>query len=197
MASRPTPAVQADAIRTAAAIKDLLSALPNESDIGAPNDRERIWHARNTLSGIVTSLTSPLEGRLVKLDRRLAERNDWHCHLADAVPYLESQLQKKEGSNFREAEELRQSLRFLRDGGNEHDVMFAGGPLAQFLRSRGVQPEPGARSFLAGRGGLLSTEREIAELNKERDEIIAQIESSLEYAKQFIGSMAAPATVAT
>jgi len=191
MSARPTPVVQEDATRTVAAINGLLSALPFENDIAIPSDRERIWHARRTLSGIVTSLTSPFEGRLVKLDRRLAERNGWYQHLTEAVPYLENRLHK-ESANFYKAEALRQSLRFVRDGAEEHEEMFDGGPLAQFLQGRGVRPEPGARSFLSGRGGLLSTERDIAELKKERDEIIGQIEASLAYAKQFIGNMAAP-----
>lgn len=189
MASRPTLAVQKDATLMLIAIKGVLATMPNENDISAPNDRERIWHARRTLSGIITSLTSPFEGRLVKLDRRLAERMNWYQHLTACRLDLEKALAQVEGANFRMAEELRQSLRIIRNGAEGHEEVFAG-PVIRWLTARGIQPEPGARSFFAGRGGLLSTEREIAELDKERDEVIGAIEASLEYAKQFIGNMA-------
>lgn len=191
MSARPTPVVQEDAIRTVAAIKGLLSALPHENDIAIPSDRERIWHARRTLSGIVTSLTSPFEGRLVKLDHRLAERQNWHQHLTACRLDLEKALAQADGVNFPLEEELRNSLRLLRNGGGDHDEYFAG-PIIRWLASKGFRPEAGHGGFFAGRGGLLNTEEDIAELEQERDAIIEQVESSLQYAKQFIGSMAAP-----
>jgi hypothetical protein len=191
MASRPTPVVQEDCTRMVRALDAVLSTMPNENHISAPNDRERIWHARRTLSGTITSLKSPFEGRLVKLDSRLAGRTNWFQHLTACRMDLEKALAQAEGGNFRLAEELRQSLRIVRNGAESHDEVFAG-PVIRWLQARGIQPEPGARSFFAGRGGLLSTEREIAELEKERDAIIAQVEASLKYAEQFIGSMAAP-----
>jgi hypothetical protein len=192
MSSRPTPTVQADATVTVTAIKGLLSAMPNENDISAPNDRERIWHARRTLSGIVSSLTSPFEGRIVKLDRRLAERKPWYQALTACQRDLEKELAGAEGSNFRLAEELRQSLRLIRDGSESaHDEVFAG-PVVRWLAARGFRPDGGGGGFFAGRGGLVSAEQEIEELEKERDEIIGQLEASLEYAKQFIGGMATP-----
>lgn len=189
--SRPTPVVQEEATRTVEAIKRLLSAMPKEEDIGIPSDRERIWHARRTLSGIVTELTSPFEGRLVKLDQRLAERRNWYFHLTACKLDLEKDLAKAERVNFREADELRNSLRLLTDGSDQENEFFAT-PVVRWLQARGFRPEPGAQSYFAGRGSLLEAEHDLAELAKERDAIIAKIETSLTYAKQFIGGMAAP-----
>ena len=191
MSSKATAIVQADATVTVSAIKTLLSAMPNEGDISAPNDRERIWHARQTLMGVVMSLTSPFEGRLRKLDPRLAERKNWLQHLTACRIDLEKVLAQVESSDFRLAEELRQSLRLLRDGSEgSHDEVFAG-PALRWLAARGFRPEPDGGGFFA-RGGILSAEHDIAEIEKERDEIIANVEASLEFAKQFIGGMAAP-----
>lgn len=189
--SRPTPVVQEDATRTAAAIEGLLAALPHENDIAIPSDRERIWHARRTLSGILTSLTSPFEGRLVKLDRRLAERQNWFQHLTACRIDLEKSLAQVGSSNFRLSEDLRESLRLIRDGSEgAHCEVFARS-VVNWLAARGFRPDGGGGGFFAA-GGLLTTEKDIAELEQERDQIIGQIEASLAYAKQFIGNMAAP-----
>lgn len=192
MSARPTAEVRAEVTCTVNAINSLLAALPKEDDIGIPSDRERIWQARRTLGGIVTALTSPFEGRLTKLDRRLAERRDWSQHLTVCRVELEKELAQADGANFRLEEELRQSLRLIRNGGGEQDEFLAG-PVVRWLHARGFRPEPGARSYFEGRGGLLSTEQEMAELEKERNGIIAQIECSLTYAKQFVGGMIEPA----
>ncbi len=188
---KTTAELQEQAVIMKAAINQLLSAMPKEGDISAPNDRERIWHARRTLSGIVMSLTSPFEGRLVKLDRRLAERKPWCQDLTTCQGDLEKDLAVAEVANFRLAEELRQSLRLIRDGAESaHDEVFAG-PVVRWLAARGYRPDGGGGGFFAGRGGLVSAEQEIAELEAERSEIVGQIEASLEYAKQFVGGMAA------
>lgn len=191
MSARPTAAVHEDVTRTIAAIKGLLAALPSEDDAPTPKERERLWHIRRTLNGTANTLISPFEGRLRKLDPRLAERQNWFQQLTACRLDLEKALAQVEGSNFRLEEELRQSLRIIRDGAEDHEEVFAG-PVIRWLVTRGIRPEPGARSFFAGRGGLLSTERDIAELEQERNDIVERLEASLKAAEQFIGGLAAP-----
>lgn len=189
MSARPTSEVQEEATNIASKLKAMLAATPHEDTVGIPSDRERIWQVRRTLTGIISELTQPFEGRLVKVERRLAERREWHQLLAACRAELEPELAKYDGVNFRMEEALRGSLLIIRDGAGAADEFFAT-PLLKWLSAHGVRPEPGAQSFFSGRGGLLSTETEIAELEKELGQIIAQVESSLTFAKQFIGTSA-------
>lgn len=194
MASRSTPEIQREIDVVLPLCKAVQLGLPNEGDIAAPNERERVWHQRRVLTSLITALTSPMEGRVTKLDGRLAERKHWHTMLTACRLDLEKSLAAVEGSNtnFRLVDALRLSLRILRNGGEGDDEMFAT-PLLSWLHKNGVRPEPGSRSYMSGRGGLLSVERELAELEKERDEVIQRVEASLAEAKQLLASFAEPA----
>jgi len=195
--SRATSEVKQEADLLRADCKAQLALLPEDGDIPAANERERVFLLRRRLSGAITAMTSPLEGRVLKLDLRLASAKHWHTTLTACRIDLEKGLLAVESgkADFRLVDALRLSLRILRNGSeSESDEMFAT-PLMSWLHKNGVRPAPGERSYLGGRGGLLATEAEITELETERDEIIARVEAAVDEAKNLLASL--PAIVAT
>jgi len=75
---------------------------------------------------------------------------------------------------------VRDSLKVIRNGVEwVGDMALVPNVLGDYLRSRGVQPEPGQRSVFGGRSSLRWTEGRLAELDAQRAEAISRIEAEL------------------
>lgn len=196
--SRPTAEIKQDIDKVLPDCKARLAAIPNDGDIASANERERMFHLRRVLNAAITGMTSPLEGRLAKLDARLADRKNKEAKRTACRIDLEKALQAVEGgsADFRLVDALRLSLRILRDGSEvESEEMFAP-PLISWLHKNGIRPEHGSHSYVGALGSQVAGEGELVELEKERDEIIARVEGALAEAKNVLASLAAPVEVA-
>jgi hypothetical protein len=195
-ASRSTPDVQNDATVVCADIRAALASLPDENRLAVPAERDDVWNKRRLLNAFLNSITSPLESRVAKLDRRIADRKHWHAMLTAMRLDLEKSLAQIEAagrnSDYRLDQALRVSLRMIQNGADP-DEMFAT-PLMSWLQKNGIFPLPGTSNHLAGRGGLRFVESELVELDKERDEIIGHVETALVDAKQLLASISASVT---
>lgn len=198
--SRSTPDVLKDAIPRCAAIRTALAALPDEKRLAIPAEREEVWDKRRLLNAYLTMIMPPLEGRVAKLDARLADRKHQRTLLKAAQLDLEKALAAVEDAmkapvtdadvdrkNFRLDEALRVLLRMIQNG-DDPEAMFAG-PLMSWLHKNGYRPEIGAANFFTGFRGLLSLDAEITEIEKERDEYIAGVETALAQAKLLLDEM--------
>jgi len=185
--TRSTQEVTQDVTVVATDLRTALAALPDERRLAVPAERDEVWDKRRLLQSVLTRITSPLEGRLVKLDRRRAEAKHWYSTLTAARIDLEKSLEQVEAAgskDFRLDQALRVSLRMIQNG-DDSEEMFAN-PLMSWLHKNGIRPEPGARGYMTGRGGLVSVEANLAEIEKERDAIIRDIEATLVEAKTLL-----------
>jgi hypothetical protein len=63
--------------------------------------------------------------------------------------------------------------------GTVGDMAFVPSVLGNWLRAKGVQPEPGQRSIFGGRNSLRSMEARLAELDVQRAEAMTRIDAEL------------------
>ena len=190
--SRPTHEIQQEIAKVLPACKGHLAAIPADGDIASANERERMFHLRRVLNAAITGMTSPMEGRLVKVDARLADRRHKEATRTACRIDLERALLAVERGNadFRLVDALRLSLRILRDGSEfASEEMFAS-PLISWLHKNGIRPEDGSRSYVGALASQQEGELELVELEKERDEIIARVEAALAEAKSVLASLA-------
>lgn len=166
------------AVQTLAEIDTELAALPDEDDIGAPNERIRVWDKRQALTRRRMALMNLLD-RVNSIGPRFEPLREWRDALNAVRVEFERELAEIEDQpSSRRTEALRESLRILQNGPNH-----LGGPefvpeiLYAALARRGARPEQG-RMF-NGRGGLRRVEARLAALDAEQDDARSQLEVAL------------------
>ena len=190
--SRSTPELLKDISNIRIEALARLAALPDEQTILIRAERERVWQLRKSILGTLSEMTSPMEGRVAKLDARLADRKHRRSLLTAARIDLEKALAAVEDAgnhDFKLDQALRVSLRMIQHG-EDAEGMFAT-PLMSWLHKNGYRPELGAANFFTGFRGLMSLEADIEELNKERSEFVAQVEAALAQAKLLLSDLKA------
>lgn len=171
-----------------------IAALPPDGDIPSPNERDRVFERRHTLSAHRQQLG-------FALDRLVDPQPNYEplCLLGDtfkactieferALENLEALPEPERIRMQRSIEDLRTSLRILRDGVNSSGPEFIPSLLFSWLTSHGVVPDNGR--IFAVYGGLLSVEADIAAMEEKRAKARADVEAAMASAAKVLPTTA-------
>jgi hypothetical protein len=159
-----------------------VAALPDEGNEPRPNERDRIAGLRGTLINHRSRLLRDGQ-HYAEFGPRLDAPREWRDVLTKGIAEFEAMRAdlesrpKTEHRIDRRIAEVRQSLLILTRGPNHEGGEEQTPVLATWFADHGVQADHGR--YFSGRGGLVSTEARIVDLEKQRDAARADLEACI------------------
>lgn len=181
------PALVEQARDALAQLQRCLQDAPHEDDAGAPNEQQRRWERRRTLTKHIGIFQSAI-GAIVEADAQLPQLEPWRDFLVTARQTLCDELiacgrgPQRNGLEL-SIQQIDRGLPFSMEMLPQHL------PLDDLLRVAGYQTTDSTLVNTSGkgwRGSLLDVERKIAALTKQREHAQSKLANALPFAGRLL-----------